>query len=207
MNMKVDSFKVGALNVGIIQDEIATAPDEFDDTEVFVVTAENGEFVSMQDGFDVETITESMQDGRYEDFTVFPLFAYVHSGVSLSLGKQYPFDCPWDSGQIGFVLVKDDSVPDVEKAAQFKVEEWNQYLSGDVYGYVIEQNGIHLDSCWGFYGFDYVREEAKQAAEWVLKNQSPVRVLRVKLDAVLSRIREANRSALSNVGMGAFLRD
>ena len=42
---------------------------------------------------------------------------------------------------------------------------YDQYLTGQVYGYVVEdQERNRLDSCWGFYGIEDVKAEAKQAA-------------------------------------------
>ena len=47
-----------------------------------------------------------------------------------------------------------------------QVEAWNQYLSGDVYGYIVENaGGEHLESCWGFYGFEYAKERALDALQ------------------------------------------
>jgi hypothetical protein len=44
------------------------------------------------------------------------------------------------------------------------VETWNQYLSGDVYGFIIEDGeGTDVDSCWGFYGLETVKQEAISA--------------------------------------------
>jgi hypothetical protein len=40
-----------------------------------------------------------------------------------------------------------------------EVKMYSQYLSGDVYGYVVGE-----ESCWGFYGIDAAREAAKEAA-------------------------------------------
>lgn len=35
------------------------------------------------------------------------------------------------------------------------IDEWNQYLSGDVYGFkLLDENQNEIDSCWGFYGSD-----------------------------------------------------
>lgn len=31
----------------------------------------------------------------------------------------------------------------------------NQYLQGDVWGYVLYRNGQQVDSCWGCYGDDW----------------------------------------------------
>lgn len=68
-----------------------------------------------------------------------------------------------------FVLVRRADFPpehDLQAAARACVEEWNTYLSGDVYGYVIEDaEGEQLESCWGCYGLSYCIEEAKAAAE------------------------------------------
>ena len=43
-----------------------------------------------------------------------------------------------------------------------EVKTYDQYLTGDVWGYIIEDDsGEVLDSCWGFFGHDYCEEEAK----------------------------------------------
>lgn len=54
-----------------------------------------------------------------------------------------------------------------------ELEEFGKYLQGDVYGYVItgpDNTGKEIEeSCWGFYGMDYVREEAKSIAEHIMQ--------------------------------------
>ena len=106
-----------------------------------------------------ENDLEDLQDelaGYFDydsEYHIFSLFAYIHSGISLSLGNtSYPFNCRWDTSNTGFVLVKKeltvydektqvkDIVIDelkVEENAQGLVDTWNDYLSGNVYGYVI----------------------------------------------------------------------
>lgn len=55
----------------------------------------------------------------------------------------------------------------VEEVAKSLVNEWNQYLSGDVWGYVIkDEEGEEVDSCWGYYGTDDCEEQARSAAAW-----------------------------------------
>ncbi len=60
--------------------------------------------------------------------------------------------------------------PDPKTAAlnclKSEAEELDQYLSGDVFGYVIEtaDGDRHMDSCWGFYGQKYATEAAHEAA-------------------------------------------
>jgi len=98
---------------------------------------------------------------------ILPLYMIDHSGLSINTTG---FSCPWDSGQIGFIWctkkqVDDEFSGDEERAKNLllaEVNEYSQYLEGDVWGFVIEdEEGEHIDSCWGFYGHEYVMEEAE----------------------------------------------
>lgn len=52
----------------------------------------------------------------------------------------------------------------VIKVLEAELKEYNAYVTGDVFGYVIyDDAGNELDSCWGFYGIDYCIESAKQS--------------------------------------------
>lgn len=52
----------------------------------------------------------------------------------------------------------------IEQQMREEVGTYNQYLTGDVYGYVIEDpRGEHVDSCWGFYGTEDAEREAESA--------------------------------------------
>ncbi len=112
-----------------------------------------------------------------------PLYLYDHSGLTMSTGA---FSCKWDSGQVGFIYWDPAQVKaccgedamrwpkkKIEKDMRVQVEEYDKYLRGDVYGYVVEdENGEKLDSCWGFYGLDYARGEAKSSAESQAANRA-----------------------------------
>ncbi len=147
-----------------------------------------------------EALLEEVQDNfNYytdysKDYFIFPVYAYIHSGVALSLGNSgYPFNCRWDVSSTGFLLVNKTDInfnysrensdlyagkTDEEISyiyGEGLIETWNQYLSGDVYGFnVIERKAFKkvyadgsesedddedfeenvIDSCWGFYGSD-----------------------------------------------------
>lgn len=107
-----------------------------------------------------------------EQFFIFPVFMYDHSGVSLSLR---PFQCPWDSGQVGYIYVSkakaEEEFPNLSDSAleeqvlkifKGEIAVYSQYLEGEVYGYMEE--GGEEDSCWGFYGYDSVVEAIKEVA-------------------------------------------
>lgn len=173
----IKDFYVNGLHVELFQDECVDSPDEWlNDEYAFIVTTRNRHFEVIPKGYSVDAIKGYFEDnpkaklynGKYR---VLPLYAYVHSGVSLSLGRdRYPFNCPWDSGQIGYVLVKRGkgmyTLKQAYKQAECTVEAWNQYLSGDVYYYTItDKQGDCLESCGGLYGIEYAEQTARETAE------------------------------------------
>jgi hypothetical protein len=86
--------------------------------------------------------------------------------VVLALSQEGNFpDRRWDVSQLGFVFISKKHwrlSKSARKGALATIEEWNMYLSGDVWGYVIEDDeGNELESCWGFYGREYCENEAK----------------------------------------------
>lgn len=109
-----------------------------------------------------------------------PVYLYDHSGLTVSTS---PFSCPWDSGQVGWVWatrttamelwgIMDGNQEAIEKILISTVNLLNDYLTGNVYGYVVEDaEGNVLESCWGFYGNpdENVIPEAKSAAEYCVE--------------------------------------
>ena len=116
---------------------------------------------------------------------LFPLFMYEHSGICLSLSNShYPFNDRWDAGQLGYVLVDRQEALEklgkkrlskklrerIAEIIEAEVETYNSYLSGEIYGYVIEKDGKQVDSCWGYYGLDTVEEEARSIVDNDISN-------------------------------------
>ena len=117
-----------------------------------------------------------------------PLYLYEHSGMTI---RTYPFGDPWDSGQVGWIYVTQGRAfseygdmtgnfdIDKERIAEHliaEVSEYDQYLTGDIYGYVVkDSDGKCLDSCWGFYGMESVIEQGKESGEyWVEQERNAV---------------------------------
>lgn len=96
---------------------------------------------------------------------ILPLYLFDHSGLSISTS---PFSCRWDSGQIGFIFVSKENIRKEygKKIVSKKLREtaigylenevktYDQYLTGDVYGFQLFRDDEEIDSCWGFYGSD-----------------------------------------------------
>jgi hypothetical protein len=53
------------------------------------------------------------------------------------------------------------------------VQRYDQYLTGDVWGYVIEDSARNeLESCWGFYGERYCQIEGDNVMVRLLTRQA-----------------------------------
>lgn len=164
-----EQFEADGLTVKIIQDEDAQSPSDMGDEGLFLV-ANHRDFAVPEPGEkrapdDPEELVNRWKDTHW----VFGLEAYIHSGVVLALSREGNFpDRQWDVSQLGFVFASKNEwrlSKSARKAALSLIEEWNQYLSGDVWGYVVDDGGANEDSCWGFYGFDYCKKEATDAAK------------------------------------------
>lgn len=113
-------------------------------------------------------------------FLVLPYFAYIHSGVTISLGR---FSCPWDSGQAGLAIVKladirrefpdaEDVVEQARKVIEWEIEEFDMYVRGDVWAYTIEreEDGETVDSVGGIYDYDNAVHELCTALDAIEGN-------------------------------------
>lgn len=169
----VSTFILAGMTVRIFRDPDPGSPDGFDNDDVFLVGFHR-DFHVVRDGL---KYADDIR-GWSRDYHVFALNAYIHGGVRLSLGG---FGDPWDSGQVGYVLVKRlHCFKNKEKAREVAdglVSEWNQYLDGDVYGYTISEacddgNEHEVDSLWGIYGEDVAETEARTAARSSAKQVS-----------------------------------
>lgn len=103
--------------------------------------------------------------------TILPLYLYDHSGLAISTGE---FLDHWDSGQVGWIyasqLVMDNEsikLENREKILEGEVSNYNEYLRGNIYGYVITdaETGDFIDSVGGFYGEDEAKQEGKAALD------------------------------------------
>jgi hypothetical protein len=100
--------------------------------------------------------------GYLKKYHIFGLDAYIHSGVTLSLGGEGR-QCRWDTSKLGLVFVSKKEWTTRKKAeavARSLIKEWNCYLSGDTYiivkeTYNNEKESCSHDSVGGFNGYDY----------------------------------------------------
>jgi len=116
-----------------------------------------------------------------KDVIALPLYLLDHSGLWMRTGR---FACDpggWDTSFIGYIYIDEAKIRQefnlldpskrihkdvkgkVRALLEAEVETYDDYLTGNVWGFVIEDNeGEQTDSCWGFYG-DYGKEALKEA--------------------------------------------
>lgn len=67
-------------------------------------------------------------------------------------------------GYITNARVAELGIPDADAALKGEFDEYRAYCEGDVYVYLVESaTGKTLDSCGGFYGYEYAESEARDA--------------------------------------------
>lgn len=99
-----------------------------------------------------------------KDILALPLFLLDHSGLSI---QTEPFGCDpqgWDTSRLGYIYVDGCKARKElggksawrEKALRIleaEVFEYNQYLIGDVHGFIVfDRDGKEVSSCCGFIG-------------------------------------------------------
>jgi len=115
---------------------------------------------------------------------ILPLYLYDHSGITINTT---PFGCRWDSGEVGFIYATRQNIRDnygikriwkgtletAEKLLEAEVKEYDRYLTGQVYGYMIEDaDGEDVDSCWGYNGEPAeIIKECKATIDNIIKSE------------------------------------
>lgn len=108
------------------------------------------------------------------------LYLYDHSGITISTG---PFSCRWDSGQVGFALIHKDTIKEnwkdcedwrkkAEGLVEGEVKEYDDYLTGNCFGFRVLKDDEEVDSCWGYLGNPEdsgVIEDAKRSADYTIE--------------------------------------
>lgn len=110
-------------------------------------------------------------EGRRKDVVALPLYLYDHGNITMNTTG---FSCPWDSGMVGCIFASYEKIREcygvkritkkmiekVKDSLRAEVKTYDDYISGNVYGYIIKKDDEEMDSCWG-YSYDDALNEAK----------------------------------------------
>ena len=115
---------------------------------------------SLGDSHPYDTPQDFAESAAAKDmFVCLPVYLLDHSGL---YGSVNDFNDSWDSGQLGFIYCTkqdaqkwfnntDVTEDEIKKELTAEVEEYNDYLNGAWYGFLIEGlDGEVEDSCGGF---------------------------------------------------------
>lgn len=172
----------GKVSVQLHQDVDAENPrTSFDHVGTLFIDDRNGDGLS-----DKDADLPARSRNRYaDDIAVSARWIELHGGVAILIrfadygssgARIHESDADDANGLIWMDAAKivdewtNHGSPDPKAAAlaclNSEIAELNDYLEGNVYGFVIETpDGETLDSCWGFYGETYATDEARRTAE------------------------------------------
>lgn len=181
----METIRKGNYELEILQEEYPESPREWDNLGTMICFHRRYN-LGDKHNFSVEEAEEMMKG---KDICVsLPLYLYDHGGITMNTGS---FSCKWDSGQVGWIFVtkeqvrkeynvkkiSKDLIEKVTRVLEGEVETYDQFLTGDVYGYRVSKVEVcdkgcehkeQVDSCWGYYGMESVEEEGNSMLEYYL---------------------------------------
>jgi hypothetical protein len=194
----METIKHRGFNIEVHQDNSPFDPREDDNLGIMVFWHGRYDIGDKHD-FTAESFREYMND--HGVVAVLPVYMYDHSGIGFSIGRDgYPFNCPWDSGQVGWIYTTREKVREflgekritakmkkrVEEILTGEVKAYDQFHSGEVYGYMVKDpDGEDIESCWNFYpdetgGIEYMLEEARSTVDYEIGRRMKRRAQLIK---------------------------
>lgn len=170
----IKEFKNGRNEtVKVFYDEDAISPRKDFDYITKVVTTNNYSFGDETQS--IEDIKDRLSDKSFmNDNIVLPIYAYIHSGMTISTTS---FNDRWDSGQIGYIFVSKETVRAEYNVSRISSRlrkrvinmmaseistELDKFVRGEIYRFeVYNENDELIDSCSGFYSIEDIIEETK----------------------------------------------
>jgi hypothetical protein len=166
----------------LVQDEdsVRDNPNDRGGDDLFLVNYHRDFEVTKDEIITLEEVREYYRGNHtpacWPKYRLFKLNAYIHSGVVLGLAPTNFPDERWDVSHVGLVLVSKKIwkiEKEARKCAECFVEEWNQYLSGDIWGTCTDvfdqQTKQHIieesEAVWGCYGYEESLKQLKQESE------------------------------------------
>lgn len=135
-------------------------------------------------------LDDVLEENQPEGIWAMPLYLMDHSGLSMRTDPGLFQACDsagWDWGKVGFIYVSKAAMrnefPSIrtdlelahkaEEIMRYEVEEYDQYLQGDVWVWSIERkctdpecgHWLYVESCGGYFGYEYAEQEGKDAFE------------------------------------------
>lgn len=180
--------------INIYPDDYPENPREWDNLSLMIMShkryslGDNNHGLNLND-YDSWQEVEAVVKKKFKPVICKAVRGYDHSGFSISCSTGYPYNCPWDSGQVGFLIVTRETALKkysitritkkhrelIEKVALSELNTYNQYLTGEIYRFSVKsEDGQLIDSCGGYYGTDFedMIKEGKSSIDYHLDEVS-----------------------------------
>lgn len=154
------------IKVTIKRDEYAESPQNWGNTGAFLV-CDNREFNVRVENIDAFNVFDYLRGNNdlleyFEDYHIF-IAHYTYDRLYFTT-EIYP--------TFAFILVKKDE-GDTKAIANGMLENWNTYLSGDIWYYeiaVLNELGdeLYYDNVGGFYGLETIKNQSKLELECIV---------------------------------------
>jgi hypothetical protein len=175
--METESYK--GIEIEIRHDEDAMSPREW--SNVGIMFCKHGSYRLGDEGHGIDdsdcnswSEVEDLITKEEKALVILPLFLYDHSGITMNTTG---FSCRWDSGQVGFVFatkktckeigIDPTDIEAITKCLISEVATYDDYISGNVYGYAIDDELVE-DSCYGYFGYDHEKNGLLDDAKGVI---------------------------------------
>lgn len=165
MNDPIETIERDGLVAKIYVDEDAESPDSWTNVGALAYR------VRGHAGYLADTLPhpdyELTPDAAPDHVFILPVRAWDdRNGTELRIADS------WDEAN-GWIYATTESIAEtigdqateseIRAALESELGEWQKWAQGDVYGVVVEDAaGEQVDSCWGFYGYEYAEQEAER---------------------------------------------
>ena len=147
-------ISVDNISVEIFYDHFADNPREWDNETKFALFHKRYNFPN-EIGIDHNDYSSwsEMQEELDKNYKwVYPVFMYDHSGLAFSINS---FECKWDSGQVGFIVLESGTPEQAYKWATSELQTFSHYMNGEMFGVSVFEDTELVDTNLGYYGHDH----------------------------------------------------
>ena len=177
MNVHEETYR--GHRIEVYTDDFPIDPREWDHNTTMFCWHKEYELGDVTDA-DIDHVKDLIDRGVLVSL---PLYLYDHSGISMSTNNSYPFNCPWDAGQVGWITMPKDYVEDIGEEQAMKimrkeVAEYDAYLAGEVYCWEAIEIATEetADGDGSYYGdsLEDILENARKTIDTIVNNRTNV---------------------------------
>lgn len=184
------------INIRIRHDEGLNPREHFDNAGK-MICFHSRYSLGDEHSWDVDEFKEYLESD--EVLAWLPLYLYDHSGITMNTTG---FSCRWDSSQVGAIYITQEGCDKLgytekwaksdwneggtfesalEHVLKAEVKEYDQYITGEVYLFEIEETG---DCVGGFFGYDHeesgLLDHARSEIDAYLQDKMKTRLKKLK---------------------------